>query len=87
MVDRKVVASGLFEALELADRELRERMRPEFRKVDRIKSRPGWTPFATFERKSGPCPTCGANDWKIDKRGWRDCRVCRRARTARRRAR
>jgi hypothetical protein len=47
VVDRKLVAAGLYEALEQADRDLRKRYRHQFRIVDQIKRTPGWRPFAT----------------------------------------
>jgi hypothetical protein len=47
--DRKVVASGVYDVLEAADREFRRRRRGVFRKVDRIKQQPGWIPW--WERR------------------------------------
>lgn len=45
MLDRKVAASGLDDALEASDRAFRRRQRALFRKVDRIKRAPGWLPW------------------------------------------
>ena len=66
-MDRRWIASGIFDALEQADIELRVSHKRLFKKVDKIKSRPDWVPFANqWEQPVGgknlriaDCPACG----------------------------
>lgn len=78
MIDEKIVASGLLDALENADIELRYRMPELFARVDALKATPGWRPTqqatfrATFLRTT-ECGWCGDEFVDVTKGRQRCC--------------
>lgn len=65
-MDRKLVSSGLYEALEDADIEFRWRKKGPFRKVDRIRRAPDWEAHA-WMRAVGPALD---TSWHVVECGW-----------------